>query len=116
MERRSLVVKTEGDSRRRNWPRQIVPFFRIIGYDVRAWEIVGRSARRWRRWARRKRRNEKPVNPLKTNDSAKSSDFAPNDSRGVPFRFVSLGEMFASFGAVKRLRRAPHRFMRKEIF
>jgi hypothetical protein len=46
-----------------------------------------------------KRRNETPLKPLKTNDSAKSRDLAPNDFKGLPFRFISLGEIFLSFGA-----------------
>jgi len=61
-----------------------------------------------------KRRNEKPVKPLKTHDSAKSRNFAPNDFKGLPFRLISLGEMFLSFSAWFCPRRVPPEFMRKE--
>jgi hypothetical protein len=60
-----------------------------------------------------KRRNEKPIKPLKTNDSVKSRDFAPNDFKGLSFRFVSHGEIFPSFGAKIGVRRAGPRLMRK---
>jgi hypothetical protein len=69
---------------------------------------------RWRSGFVRKRRSEKPINLLKTNDSAKSRDFAPNDFKNVPFRFISLGEMFLSFGARFCSRRGLPEFMQKE--
>jgi hypothetical protein len=61
-----------------------------------------------------KRRNEKPVKPLKTHDSAKSRNFAPNDFKGLPFRLISLGETFLSFGAWLWSRRVSPEFMREE--
>jgi hypothetical protein len=79
-------------------------------------EIAGAEARRIRfEGLAGKRRNEKPVKPLKTHDSAKSRDFAPNDFNSLPFRFISLGEMFLSFGAWFCPRRVPPEFMRKEM-
>jgi hypothetical protein len=100
-----------GCARAANWPRQVIPLFRIIGYDGRT-----RGNRELKRvllavgtlW--RKRRNEQPVKPLKAHDSAKSRDFALNDFKGLPFRFVSRGEIFASFGAIAAWRY----FARKE--
>jgi hypothetical protein len=56
-----------------------------------------------------KQRNESAVKPLKINDSAKSRHFAPNDFNDLPFRFVSLGEMLASFGARFRSRQVRNR-------
>jgi len=47
----------------------------------------------------RKRRNKKPIKALKTNVSATSGDFVPNDFNGLPLRIVSLGAIFPSFGA-----------------
>jgi hypothetical protein len=98
MERRGLIVKTPVRAREKP-ARQILPIFRNLGCSRRAGKIAGQSVLRWRSGFVRKRRNEKPVNPLKTNDSAKSRDFAPNDFKDLPFRFISLGETFLSFGA-----------------
>src|SRR5271170_7218401 len=47
----------------------------------------------------RKRRNKKPTKALKTNVSATSRDFVPNDFNGLQLRIVSLGAIFPSFGA-----------------
>ena len=78
-------------------------------------EVTEAKARRIRaEGVSEKRRNETPINPLKTNDSAKSRDFVPNDFKGLALRLVSLGAIFVSFGASIRSQRAPLEFVRKE--
>jgi hypothetical protein len=94
--------------------RQITPFFRIVGYGGRAREAAS-GPRGAGPSSSRKRRNEKSVEVLKKNASAKSSDFVPDDFNGLPFRFVSLGEMTASFGAPNSRKTAPLCSSRREI-
>jgi hypothetical protein len=52
--------------------------------------------------------------PIETNDSAKSRDFAPNDFKDLSFRFVSHGAIFVSLGAIISSKWTPPHFMRKE--
>jgi hypothetical protein len=74
----------------------------------------GRGASCFRLNPWRKRRSKEPIKLLKTNVSAKSRDFVPNDFNGLPLRIVSLGASFPSFGAPIRSRQAPPEFTRKE--
>jgi hypothetical protein len=53
--------------------------------------------------------NKRAINILKTNDSAQSRDFAPNDFNGLRRRFVSLGAFFPSFGAIFSLLAGSYR-------